>query len=98
MAWARRDANGALISNGVPVWEDGASVVSAPTQLDFRHGLDVTASAGGAQVAVDESELMQGIKFAALGIVAEAYPRQSARTTANLANQQLIASLVGLRS
>lgn len=43
---------------GVDAAEDGVVAVSGATEMDFRHGLDVTAPGGGvAQVAVDETEL-----------------------------------------
>ncbi len=54
----RGDGTWGPISGGVDAAEDGSAVVTGATEIDFRHGLDVTAPGGGvARVAVDETEL-----------------------------------------
>ncbi len=45
----------------VDVMEDGVEVVANPSNIDFRHGLDVSASGTIATIAIDESELDHGI-------------------------------------
>jgi hypothetical protein len=69
-----------VISGGASVAaaEDGVVVVAAPTEFDFRHGLDVTNPGGGpVRIAVDEAELsgalIPGVPSDAEGAIAIRY-------------------------
>jgi len=53
-----RDSSGILRSSLLDVQEDGIDIVTDPSDINFKHGFDITnAGSGVAQVDVDETEL-----------------------------------------